>query len=155
MAVQTNIATPPSRPSILPVALGVAALAALGLTAVGQFGAFSGEADYTSDNVLGWLISVAAIVVAAVVTWQVARGPLREEAPMPASNRALVLGILSVISFPAFWLGVYALFAAGALVLGRVAFSPRGNSASRLRGGIGMVLASLGAVFCAFLNITG
>ncbi|MBI5946993.1 MAG: hypothetical protein HY875_02505 [Chloroflexi bacterium] len=123
-------------------------------TAFGAFGTFSDEADPGASELSGWLIGLAAIVVAAAVVWMVGKGGTVAGNIQGAANRGLGFGIVALVSIPVFWLGVYAVFAAGSFVLGGAALKERGGS-TRAKAIAGIVLAALGTVAGAAANMFG
>ena len=122
------------------------ALAAV-LTAIGTFG----EDD---PDVGGWIFVLAvAAVVAVVVFWLVARRYLGTDTAAPA---ALVLGVLSVLSIVVFWLGLPAVFAGGAALLGldaREEARRRGDRGSAAV--VALALAAIAVVLAVILAFTG
>jgi ABC-type dipeptide/oligopeptide/nickel transport system permease component len=70
------------------------------------------------------------------------------------ANRALIVGVLSVVSFPVFWLGIYAVFAAGSFVLGGASIR-EATGGAKAKAIVGVVLAAIATVFCALLNLFG
>lgn len=123
-------------------------------TAFGSFGTFSGDTDTSGHAVLGWLIAVAAALVAAAVVWMTGKAGAEPGNLAGAANRALVYGLLGVVSFPVFWLGIYMVFAAGSFVLGGAAIRAA-SGGTRARAGAGIALAGVATVFCAMLNLLG
>ncbi len=89
------------------------------------------------------LLAVLAVITAAVYQLWFAKAAQSAVAP----NTVLVAGVLAVVTVLAFWSGLPAVFAVGALVLGR-----RGGGAKATVGTGLAVLALVGAVVLA---ITG
>jgi hypothetical protein len=76
------------------------------LTALGTFWDFNGNDTGQNDGIGSYLIVVGLILVAvAVVFAVVARGA--------SATKALVLGILSLLTIPVFWAGLPVVLAAG------------------------------------------
>jgi hypothetical protein len=80
------------------------------LTAVGTFWDVTGNDD--ANGTAGEFLAVVGII--AVATLIVFGLVVRTARPSNAATRALVLGILAVLSLVAFWSGLPAVFAAGA-----------------------------------------
>lgn len=125
-------------------------------TAFGTFGSFNGgtEDKSTTDLFVGWSIGIAAAVVAGAVVWMAGKSGTRPGNAGGAANRALIFGILTAVSIPVFWLGIYPLFAAGSVVLGGSAVR-EATGGTRVKAIAGMVLATLGAVSGASANLFG
>lgn len=125
-------------------------------TAFGAFGPFndSDKAEFTTTNVLQWAVGLAAAVVAAAVVWMAGKRGTAAGNASGAANRALIFGILALVSFPVFWLGVYAVFAAGSFVLGSASIR-EATGGARAKAIIGVVVAAVATVFSAGLNLFG
>lgn len=137
-------------------ALVAAALFAAGLTALGQFSVFNGGDEKKEGNdVLGWAVTLAAVLVATVIVWRVARGPVASGNGAAAGQRALILGIVAALSLPAFWLGVYAPLAMGAIVLGVTALMNGAAGGRKVMALAGILLAILATGVCVSANIFG
>jgi hypothetical protein len=123
-------------------------------TAFGTFGPFADETEFSTEKTLQWLVSVAAAVVAGAVVWMTGKSGTTAGNVAGAANRALIFGILAVVSFPVFWLGIYAVFAAGSFVLGGASIR-EATGGARAKAIVGVVLAAIATVFCAALNLFG
>jgi len=133
-----------------PVSTGRSMYAAIGvgislvLTALGTFWDFNGNdpGDKSDQGMVEYLITVGMIVVAAAVVFGLVT---RASSP----TKALVLGILSVLSLVVFWAGLPAVLAAGSL---SSAFgSDRLTGASKTGIGLSAVAVALAAV-AAFIG---
>lgn len=110
---------------------------ALVLTAIGTFTDVNGNDTGQHDSFGQYLIVVGIIAAAtAIVFGLVAR--------KPSPTKALVLGILAVVTLVAFWAGLPPVFAAGALAcaLG----SPRLTGAAKAGVGLAAIAVTLAAV---------
>jgi hypothetical protein len=123
-------------------------------TSFGAFGPFNSNGEFTSHQFAGWLISVAAAVVAGAVVWMTGKSGAVAGNATGAANRALAFGIVTLVSVPVFWLGIYAVFAAGSFVLGGAAIREAAR-ATKAKAAIGMALAAAGTIVCATANLFG
>ena len=138
--------TAPAGRSMMQWAIVAWAISAV-LTAVGTFWDLtdndSGEDG--SDEVVGWLILMAVL---AAITFAVYRFWFGAAArAQVAPNTVLVAGVLAVVTVVAFWSGLPAVFAVGALVLGRRGGGPKAT--------IGTVLALLALAAAVWGAIAG
>jgi hypothetical protein len=113
--------------------------------------------DGATDDVRGWLIvSVVASALAAALLLRFV--PATESDPGPANKparRGLVLSILSVITFPAFWTGLPFVFGVPGLVL---AAEGQARAQQQGRGGeatAAAVLAGLAIVAAVVVCVVG
>lgn len=138
----TPSSEPPGRPMMQWAA--VAFLLSAVLTAVGTFSDVIADdsPEDGSDELGGWLIMMAVLAVLTVVVY---RFWFSAAANAPAApNTVLIAGLLAAITVMAFWSGLPAVFAVGALVLGR-----RGGGAKATTGMVLAVGALAVSVFAA------
>ena len=108
------------------------------LTALGTFWDFNGNDPGGRDGIGEYLIVVGIIAVATAIVFAVAR--------RPSPVKALVLGVLSVLSIVVFWAGLPAVLAAGS-----VASATGSRMTAAAKTGVGLsALAAIGAVVLAF-----
>ena len=132
----------PSRtPLLAVVALGAAAV----LNAIGSFG--DGAAEH------GWGDFLAVLAISVVATAVVFGLVVRTAPRGDASRRALVLGVLAVLSVAVFWAGVTLPLALGAVACALVARDLHGRLAGAATAGT--VLAGLATVAATLLAFTG
>lgn len=125
----------------------VAFLVSAVLTAIGTFSDLvaNDSPEDGSGEFVGWLVMMAVL---AVVTAVVYRFWFAAAAKAPvAPNTVLVAGILAGVTVMAFWSGLPAVFAVGALVLGRRGGGPKAV--------IGMLLSVVALAMCVFAAIFG
>jgi hypothetical protein len=154
MNVESAIANTTGLRRLLVTAIAGAFVFAAVFTSFGAFGPFNSDGEFTSQNFAEWLIGVAAAIVAGAVVWMTGKSGAVAGNVTGAANRALAFGIVALVSFPVFWLGIYALFAAGSFVLGGASIR-EATGGTRAKAAIGMALAAVATVFCAFLNLFG
>lgn len=112
------------------------------LTAIGTFWDFNNNDPGGHDSISEYLIVVGIIAVAAALVFGLV-------ARTPSPTKALVLGILSVLSLVGFWAGLPAVLAAGSMAC---AFgSPRLSGASKAGVALSAVAVAL-AVVAAFVG---
>lgn len=117
------------------------------LTAAGTFWDLTDNesGENGSDELVGWLIMMAVLgaIAFAVYRFWFTAAAQAEVAP----NTVLVAGALAFVTVAAFWSGLPAIFAVGALVLGRRGGGPKAT--------IGTVLALLAVAGAVWLAIAG
>lgn len=124
----------------------VAFLISVVLTAVGTFLDLTGNDDSSEEDEL--VIYLVLLTVLAVITYAVYRTWFTPAAAAPvAPNSTLVAGILAAAMVVVFWTGLPAIFAVGALVLGR-----KGGGVKAV---VGTVLAALALLVCVWAAIAG
>lgn len=136
---------PPGRPMMQWAVL--AFFVSVVLTAVGTFSDLVADdsPEDGSGELVGWLIMMAVLAVVTVAVYRLWFEAAAKAAVAP--NTVLIAGVLAAVTVMAFWSGLPAVFAVGALVLGR-----RGGGAKAVAG---MVLAALALVVCVFAAIAG
>lgn len=143
------------RPSLVTALAAGAGFAAV-FTAFGSFNLFNGESEsFDGQALVNWAVCLAGIIVAALVCWRASAGAVTRGDHPALARRALVFGILSAISLPVFWLGIYGPFAAGAVLMGTIALSSPSSAAVKVMGAVGILFAVLGTVVCALNNVVG
>jgi hypothetical protein len=101
---------PTAAPSRTPLVAALGLTVSAALTAVGTFWAVN---DSSSDhNASDWLITVGIAAVATTIVFGLV---VRTAASGNAGRRAVVLGVVGLLSNVAFWAGFPAVLAAGAL----------------------------------------
>lgn len=120
-------------------------LAAL-YTAAGTFQTFSPE-ESQSDQVSAYVFVVVIFLAAAAIVYAVVLPRTKNVA-----RTALILGILAVLSLPAFWLGLMPVLGVAALALG---WQARRQDAARGLATAGLVLGALAVLAGALLAVTG
>lgn len=143
----TTTTTPTGRPMMQWAV--VAWLISVVLTAIGTFSELvDGSGDSSedgSDEFLGWAVMMAVLALIAFVVYRY-WFERAAEAPV-APNTVLIAGVLAAVTVLAFWSGLPALFAVGALVLGR-----RGGGAPAV---IGMLLSAAALLVCVYAAFYG
>ncbi|MGI8927773.1 MAG: hypothetical protein ACR2HN_14190 [Tepidiformaceae bacterium] len=144
-------------PRRLLVAVVLGVIAGAIFAAAGQFGWFNDDPsdDSTGDNALGWAIEVVVILIAAAVVLWFGKRALDSGRVENVAVAALVFGALALLSFPAFWLGIYWPLAAGGVVLGIDAHQRGVVGSRRIMAYAGIALAVVAVVFCGLLNLFG
>ena len=125
----------------------VAFLVSVVLTAVGTFSDVVADdsPEDGGEELVGWLVMMAVLAVITFVVYRFWFTPAAQAAAAP--NTVLVAGILAAVTVMAFWSGLPAVFAVGALVLGR-----RGGGAKAVTG-MALALLALGtSVFAAIFG---
>lgn len=140
-------ATATSRtPLLAAIGIGTAAV----LSAVGTFVGENDTGDATRDDPSTWLFSVGIAVAAAVVVFGLV---VRTAARGNAGRRALVLGVVTLLSIAVFWAGFTPVIAAGALACALVDRDRRGSFSTLST--VGLVLAALGTISVTGLAFVG
>lgn len=144
-------------PRRLWLAVAVAVVAAAVLTAAGTWGWFLDDEDAgsTGEAILGWAVSLVAIVIAAALVLWFGKRATGSAGPEALAIPALVFGALALLSFPGFWLGVHAPFAAGGIVLGVEAHQRGVIGGRRIMAYAGILLGTVGFVGSGLLNLFG
>ena len=134
--------------SIWPLWAAVGAGVAIMLTAIGTFVDFVG-ADSRDDSFSDFWPLAVFIVLAALLVFGLV---VRSASPGNAGMRALVLGVLAVLSILVFWSGLPAVLAFAAFTCSLVA--GRGGASSWMPKA-GLALAGLALVAATVLAFTG
>ena len=138
-------AAPGNRTLFAALGVGVAVV----LTALGTFWDFNGNDGGNNDGVTAYLAAVAIILVGAAVVFGLV---VRPEADS-AGTRALVLGVLSVLTIVVFWSGLPTVLAAGAAACALGSRRADGAVTGVGKTSLGLAgLATAGAVVLAFLG---
>lgn len=142
------------RPRLI-TALAAGAGFAVVFTALGSFNVFNGEREsFDGQGIINWAVAIAAITVAALVCWRTSTGAVARNDYLALARRALIFGLLTAVSIPVFWLGIFGPFAAGSMLMGGITLSSGAGSGAKVMAGAGLVLAVLGTVACVLGNLT-
>ena len=146
-AAYENRTTTASRtPLLATIGIGTSAV----LTAIGTFLGPNDTGDATRDDPSTWLICVGIAVVTALVVF----GLVVRTAPSGnAPRRALVLGVVAVLSVAVFWAGLPAVVAAGAVACALLDRDRLGSFDAMSKAGL--VLAGLATAAAAVLAFVG
>ncbi len=128
------------------------------LTAAGTWGWFNDDEDVdeNSEILVEWLLaSVLPILIAAAIVAYTGVRLWRGGGGGGLAKGALVFGILAAVSLPAFWMGIYLPFGAGAIVFGLEAVRRGVTGPDRAMAWAGMALAAVAIVAYALLNLFG
>ena len=129
-------------------ALGLAASAVL--TAIGTFLGENTSGDESRDDVSTWLTCVGIAAVAAALVFGLV---VRTAAHGHAGRRALITGILAVLSVAVFWAGLPMVLAAGALACALVDRDEQGSLGGAA--GVGVALGGVAAAAAVVLAFVG
>ena len=140
-------AAAPSRTPLL-AALGIGASAVL--TAVGTFVGPNDTGDATRDDPSTWLMTVGIALAAAIVVFGLV---VRTASRGDAGRRALVLGVVTLLSVAVFWAGVTTVLAAAALACALVERDRRGSFGTPST--VGLVLAGVATIAATLLAFVG
>ncbi|MEO8539106.1 MAG: hypothetical protein ABI577_05140 [bacterium] len=103
-------------------------------------------------SVRDWIVDGLAILAVSGAIWRIKQESLRGTGHGTLAINALFAATLSLLGFPAFWVGIYALFVAATFILG--GFSNAGpRAASRTH--IAMVVAAIGLAVVGILVAVG
>lgn len=127
-------------PLLAAISIGTSAV----LTAIGSF---RGDTDHTVGE---WAFTVGLAVVAAAIVF----GLVVRTAPKGnAGRRALILGVVSLLSVAVFWAGITTVIGAAALACALIERDTRGDTGGMSKAGI--ALAALSTVAVVWLAFTG
>lgn len=140
----------------LSTALAAGAGFAVVFTALGAFNVFNGEEEsFDGQGLVNWAVCLSGILVASLICWRTSAAAVDRADAAALARRALLFGVLSLLSLPVFWLGLYGPFAAAALFMGGLVLLSAAPRSSKGMAALGMLSAVAGTAVCALNNVVG